>query len=216
MSRTTGGHLVFFTGVAMMIASAVFGKTLQTEMAALGLEEYLRTHSGAGVLPFLLFVFSFPVGLAVCLMGALLAARATARRVGLFGALAIPGVAMVVVVPVVFGTDSSTAYFGIGGVAILILIAVVLWYWGTYRGSQPPERHAAMDLQALGYLCFALAAWNTCGFGSIPSMAVFPEKMIALGTRGFAVGQLKSIMAFLVLGWIFTALGFRKATKRGA
>jgi hypothetical protein len=77
------------------------------------------------------------------------------------------------------------------------------------------ERHAALDLQAIGYFCFALAAWNSCGFGSVPSFALFPEKMIALGTRDFAVGQLKSIMAFFVLGWLFTMLGFFKASRAG-
>ena len=96
---------------------------------------------------------------------------------------------------------------------ILLLAAASIYYWGSYRARQPANRHAALDLQAIGYLCFALAAWNSCGFGSVPSFALFPEKMIELGTRDFAVGQLKSIMAFFVLGWLFTTLGFFKAAR---
>ena len=112
----------------------------------------------------------------------------------------------------------SPTYFGTGGISILVLAAATIYFWGSYRARQPASRHTALDLQAIGYLCFALAAWNTSGFGDAPSFALFPEKMIALDAHGFAVGQLKSIMAFFVLGWLFTMLGFFKAardTRRG-
>ena len=62
----------------------------------------------------------------------------------------------------------------------------------------------------MGYLCFALAAWNLCGVGVIPGMALYPEKMLALEPRFFAVAQMKAVMAFFLLGWIFTVIGIRK------
>lgn len=141
--------------------------------------------------------------------------RSLTGRIWPFALLAIPGIALVILVPMLFGRGMSASYFGIGGVSILVLSAATIYYWGVYRARQPASRHAALDLQAIGYFCFSLAAWNSCGFGSVPSFALFPEQMIALGSRDFAVGQLKSIMAFFVLGWLFTMLGFFKASRAG-
>lgn len=210
-SRT--GVLVFFVGLAVMALSAVMGKVLQAQLYELGIDGILRSAGVTGMIPAMVFFFSFPIGLVVCLMGAVTMRRSLTGSVWMYALLAIPAVAVVVLVPMVFGRQLSANYFGIGGILILLLSAATIYYWGSYRARQPANRHGALDLQAIGYLCFALAAWNSCGFGSMPSFALFPEKMIALDAHGFAVGQLKSIMAFLVLGWLFSMLGFAKAAK---
>ena len=49
---------------------------------------------------------------------------------------------------------------------------------------------------------------HTCGFSAAPSFGLFPEKMLEYGVRPFAIGQAKVIMAYFVLGWILTAIGF--------
>ncbi len=213
MSNSRVGVLVFFTGLAVMGLSAVMGKVLQPQLYDLGIVGYQQTHGMTGMVPAMVFFFSFPVGLVICLMGAVTMRRSLTGRLWVYALLAIPGVAIVVLVPIIFGRQMSANYFGTGGVIILILAAATIYYWGSYRARQPASRHGALDLQAIGYLCFALAAWNSCGFGSVPSFALFPEKMIALEAHGFAVGQLKSIMAFLVLGWLFSMLGFAKAAR---
>jgi hypothetical protein len=198
-----------------MALSAVMGKVLQSRFFEVGMTGFQQDHGIAGMVLAMAFFFSFPVGLVICLMGAVTMSRSLTGRIWPFALLAIPGIAIVILVPMVFGRGLSASYFGIGGVSILMLSAATIYYWGVYRSRQPGSRHAALDLQAIGYLCFALAAWNICGFGSVPSFALFPEKMIALGSRDFAVGQLKSIMAFFVLGWLFTMLGFFKASRAG-
>jgi hypothetical protein len=198
-----------------MALSAVMGKVLQSRFFEVGMTGFQQDHGLAGMVLAMAFFFSFPVGLVICLMGAVTMSRSLTGRIWPFALLAIPGIAVVILVPMVFGRGLSASYFGIGGVSILMLSAATIYYWGVYRSRQPGSRHAALDLQAIGYLCFALAAWNICGFGSVPSFALFPEKMIALGSRDFAVGQLKSIMAFFVLGWLFTMLGFFKASRAG-
>lgn len=213
MANSRAGIFVFFTGLIIMAASAVMGKVLQSELYAIGIDGFRQVHGITGLLPALAFFFSFPVGLVICLMGAVSMRRSLTGNVWSYALLAIPGVALVVLVPWFFGRELGDNYFGAGGIAILLLVAATIYYWGSFRAQQPASRHAALDLQAIGYLCFALAAWNSCGFGSVPSFALFPEKMIALGTRAFAIGQLKSIMAFFVLGWLFTTLGFFKASR---
>ena len=213
MSNARSGVLIFLVGAVLMALSAAVGKVLQAKLYALGFDGYMQTHALAGTIPAMVFFFGFPVGLVVCLIGAVRMRRTLTGRLWPYALLAIPAVAIVVLVPAAFGRELSPDYFGIGGVTILVLVAATIYYWGSYRARQPASRHAALDLQAIGYLCFALAAWNTCGFGSVPSFALFPEKMIALDTRGIAVGQLKAIMAFIVLGWLFTAWAFLKAAR---
>ena len=213
MSNGRAGVLVFLAGFILMVLSAVMGKIVQSQLNELGVDGVLAAHGAAGMVPAMVFFFAFPVGLVVCLVGASALRRTFHARAWLFALLAVPAIAIVVLVPSAFGRALSPSYFGAGGIAILVLSAVTIYYWGSYRARQPATRHAALDLQAIGYLCFALAAWNTCGFGGAPSFALFPDKMLALETHAFAVGQLKSVMAFLVLGWLFTALGFWKSAR---
>lgn len=213
MSNSRAGVLIFFAGLAVMALSAAMGNVLQSQLYEHGIRGYQQAYGLTGMLPAMVFFFSFPVGLVVCLMGAIRMRRTLTGSAWPYALLAVPAVAIVVLVPVVFGRELSPGYFGIGGVTILLLVSATIFYWGSYRARQPASRHAALDLQAIGYLCFALAAWNTCGFGSVPSFALFPEKMITLDARGIAIGQLKAVMAFFVLGWVFSAWGFVKAAR---
>ena len=213
MSNNRAGVLIFFSGFILMVVSAVMGKIVQSQLNELGVDGILQAHGPTGLAPAMVFFFAFPVGLVVCLVGAAGLRRTFHARTWLFALLAVPAIAIVVLVPNLFGRELSPTYFGTGGITILVLSAATIYYWGSYRARQPASRHGALDLQAIGYLCFALAAWNTCGFGGAPSFALFPEKMLALETHAFAVGQLKAIMAFLVLGWLFTMLGFWKNAR---
>lgn len=213
MSNNRAAVAVFFSGLAVMAVSVVMGEVLQSQLYELGIAGYQQIHGVAGMIPAFAFFFSFPAGFVICLVGAASMRRSLGARVWPFALLVVPGVAIVVIVPMIFGRELSPNYFGTGGVLILLLCAATIYYWGSYRARQPASRHGALDLQAIGYFCFALAAWNSCGFGSVPSFGLFPEKMIALGTGEFAIGQLKAIMALFVLGWLFTTLGFVKAAR---
>lgn len=213
MSNSRAGVLVFFAGLLLMALSTVMGKVVQSQLGEIGISGLQQTHGIGGMAPAMVFFFAFPVGLVICLMGAMSMRRTLHARTWLFALLAAPAVALVVLVPMLFGREPSPEYFGAGGIAILVLCAATIYYWGSYRARQPASRHTALDLQAVGYLCFALAAWNACGFGGAPAFALYPEKMLALDARAFAVGQLKAIMAFFVLGWLFTMLGFFVAAR---
>jgi hypothetical protein len=200
MSNSRAGVVVFFSGLVVMGLSAIMGKVLRPQLYELGIDGLQQAYGVTGMAPAMVFFFAFPVGLVICLMGAVSMRRSLTGGVWTNILLVIPAVATVVLVPMIFGREPSANYFGAGGVSILLLSAASIYYWGSYRARQPASRHAALDLQAIGYLCFALAAWNTCGFGGAPSFALFPEKMIALDARDFAIGQLKSVMAFFVMG----------------
>jgi hypothetical protein len=206
------GMFWFGAGVALMVFVTAFGKfSLQSTLSELGIQGYRATYGDPGMLRFLLFALGFPLGAGFCLVGAMRWSEQSCRRTLGFVALTVVAAFTSVLVPVIFGTNASPAYFGTGGVLILALVAAVFWYWGRYRGRLPEAMRAAADLQACGYLWFAVAAWNLCGVGSMPSYALDPVKMIQLGSQSFAVGQMKVVMLNLVLGWAFTVLGFRRA-----
>jgi hypothetical protein len=213
MSNRRTGILVFLSGLVVMALSLIMGKVLQLRLHELGMNGLQQVHGMTGMVPAFVFFFAFPVGLVICLMGAVSMRRSLTGRVWAYALLAIPAVAITVLVPAMFGKEMSTDYFGAGGISIMLLAAATIYYWGSYRARQPASHHSALDLQAIGYLCFALAAWNTCGFGGPPSFGLYPEKMIALDAHELAIGQLKSIMAFFVIGWLFTMLGFLKAAR---
>lgn len=207
------GIVVFIVGLAVMIGDVVYGKLIQAEVAALGMSGLEAQHGKAGLGKLLVFAFSFPLGMALSLVGAAMFGGTARSRAGRLGGVALVLVLVPMFLPEVLGKQHSPVYFGWGGIGIMLLVAAATWFWGSYRMRLDGAKRAAADWQGLGYLAFALAAWNLCGFGSMPSFAVYPEKMIALNAIPFAVGQLKSIMALFILGWVFTVLGLRKAAQ---
>lgn len=204
---------IYVAGLVLMVGDVIYGKQIQSEVAMLGLVGMQAKYGNSGVAKLLFFAFSFPLGLGVSLIGAALLGGTANSRAGRIGAIALLLVLVPILVPGIFGTQPSPAYFGYGGMAILALVAVALWFWGQYRLRVAQAMRGAADLQGLGLLAFALAAWNLCGFAGMPGFAVYPEKMLALAAIPFAVGQLKAVMALFVLGWIFTALGMYRAAR---
>jgi hypothetical protein len=207
------GVIVYLAGLAIMIGDVIYGKQIQAEVAALGLAGIQAKYGNAGGLKLLLFAFAFPLGVGVSLLGAALFGGTAKSRAGRIGGIALLVVLAPILTPGIFGTQHSPIFFGYGGMSILVLVAAAMWFWGRYRMRLPDAMRPAADWQGLGYLAFALAAWNLCGFGGMPSFAVYPEKMIALDAIPFAVGQLKAVMSLFILGWIFTVFGLHRAAQ---
>jgi len=207
------GQWVFAIGLVVVLGSVLAGGLIQDELEALGDQAFLARHGATGWLAFLSFAFGFPLGMAVCATGMFMASEpATGKRL-LFALTALVVALSAILVPGIAGRAPSPYFFGTGGYIILALVLVTLWWWGKHRACLPPQARVGADLQGAGYLCFAVVAWNLCGFGGMPSFALDPEKMLATGSRGFAIGQMKSIMVALVAGWLLTAIGYRKTLK---
>ena len=207
------GLIIFLAGLGIMAGDVIYGKQIQAEVSVLGISGIQAKYGDAGGLKLLLFAFAFPLGVGISLLGAALFGGTAQTRAGRLGGLALLVVLVPVLTPGLLGTQHSPDFFGYGGMSILVLVAAAMWFWGKYRTRLTDAMRPAADWQGLGYLAFALAAWNLCGFGGMPSFAVYPEKMIALNAIPFAVGQLKAVMALFILGWIFTVLGLRRAAQ---
>jgi len=213
MSRWSGA-ILFGLGAALMVGLVLLGKLFMPELQGETARPVSELQGTSAMLRLTLFGYGFPAGLGLSLAGAALLGGAGRRRgLALVGAAA-GAVAVMALVPALFGRHNSPLYFGVGGVLILALYLGVLWHWARHRQTLEPGARGAADLQALGYLCFAAAAWNACGSGGMPGFALYPERVLELGTGALATGQLKAVMAFFVLGWLLTLLAFRRATRR--
>lgn len=210
------GRWLFGLGAAIMIASVITGNSLQRELAASGVDAYIEQHGLPGLSGYLLFAFGFPLGLGLGALGLYRGAGESRRRLVYSGIFVLLAGLAAFLVPLLFGRQPDPRFFGIGGYAMQGLILATLWLWGVYRNRLAPRQRSATDLQAAGLLCFAMAAWNLCGVGGMPAYALSPEKMLALDSRGFAIGQMKAVMVLLLAGWLLSALGYYRALAAGS
>jgi len=205
---------IFWIGLLITVTSVITGYAIFPRMSALGIQGFTAQYGIAGIAGFVGFAFGVPLGLAISALGTLDPVR-DSRGYRLLSAVFLICVALLaVLVPLVAGRQPDAAYFGAGGWILLGLVLATIWLWGARRAGMPQGERQVADLQGAGYLCFALAAWNLCGVAAMPSYALEPEKMLALGSHDFAVGQVKTVMAQLLLGWVFTVWGYRKDLQR--
>jgi len=213
IERRRPGVWLFAAGILVIVLVFIVGRGMQPEIERLGMEAYQRSHGVAGLLRFFLFAFGFPLALGICALGALLSGPGKPRTTVLLVLVVVLSSLAAILVPALFGRQPAPAFFGIGGTSITVLFLFGTWSWGGYRQRLSDTMRAAVDLQAIGYLMFALAAWNLCGSVGMPSFLIYPEQAVELGTQAFARGQLKTVMLLLVLGWLFSALGMRRAAR---
>jgi len=218
-SRKWHNHIAlggFFIGLIVMISSVLTGISIQPEVGRLGMDAYLAQQGAPGQLGFMLFAFGFPLGLCICAAG--LFAASGGKGMGLlpFGLLLLVAALLPFLVPFLIGKQPSAAFFGSAGYLLLPLIVLTFWLWGSYRTSLQQAERLAADFQGAGYVCFAMAAWNLCGVGGMPSFALTPEKMLATGSINFATGQMKTVMLLLLSGWLLTLLGYYRAGRSHA
>ncbi|KPL28009.1 MAG: hypothetical protein AMJ72_05525 [Acidithiobacillales bacterium SM1_46] len=217
MTSQRTASTLFVIGIGLMATIVVLGKYhLAPILDSLGVRAYQAKFGDPGMLKFLLFAVGFPLGAGLTMLGGYSLSGAQRSRTALLVVLTLVAAIAAVLVQGIFGTKHSPAYFGVGGITIGALVTATFWYWGHYRRALPETLRASADLQACGYLWFAVAAWNTCGFGGMPSYAIYPQKLLAHESLWFAVAQLKSVMACFVLGWVFTALGMWRAARARA
>jgi len=215
LERRLPGVWLFIAGILLILVIFVIGRGMQPEIERLGMDAYQRSHGLVGLLRFFLFAFGFPLALGLCALGALRRGPTRPLTTTLLVIVVVISSFAAILVPLLFGRQPAPAFFGIGGISITVLVLIGTWTWGGYRRRLSDAMRRAVDLQAIGYLMFALAAWDLCGSVGMPSFLIYPEQAVELGTQAFARGQVKTVMVLLVLGWLFSVLGMRRAAQAG-
>ena len=206
--------VLWLVGVAAMGAGLWFGVQAEGALKGAGLDA-----AGAALPPLLkaapwVFAFGFPVGVVLCALAVRtpLGRAGAARWVWVGAALVL--VAAPVLVPLLAGRAPSARFFGTGGVLIAVSAVLSFLVLGRLRPTLPAGLRGALDLLVWGLACFAAAAWNLCGSAAMPAQLLEPETVLRLGTLPFAIGQMKTVLAQLALGWVLVLLAVLTAARR--
>lgn len=158
------------------------------------------------IIRYLVWAYSFKLGVFFVGIGALLRASIPATRFR----LVVSGGILYLLLAYVPVPGPYSAFFGIGGGLITVLLLFILMRWADERRRLEEPERASADYRLIGYFFFAMATYNLCPLMGIKTFGLYPEKMIRFGLQAEAVSFASRIMIELVLGWLFIFLSYRK------
>jgi hypothetical protein len=158
------------------------------------------------IIRYLVWAYSFKLGIFFVGIGVLLRASITATRFRLM----ISGGILYILLAYVPVPGPYSLFFGLGGVLITVLLMFILIRWADERRRLGEYDRASSDLRLIGYFFFAMATYNLCPLMGVKTFGLYPEKMIRFGLQAEAASFASRIMIELVLGWIFIFLSYRR------
>ena len=197
----------------LFILNAIFGRYVVLPGYLEGLEQGAGTLDGAvqtvsawKVIRYLLWAYSFKLGLYFTLLGAVLRTSMAASEVWL--------VAIVGFVYIVFAyiplPESASIVFGVAGGMMTLVMLYIIWRWARERGKSGPSRRTASDLRMAGFFFLAMATYTLCPLLGVKTFALSPEKMIRYGLQGEASSFAFHLLIELALGWILIGLSYNQ------
>lgn len=195
--------LIFYLVVRLAFMAPLDAAVEQAE--AHSLREVVANLSPAIAL-WLLWVYSFRLGMVLAIVGGALYSGSSIRSVVL---LVVGATAYLATCYLPF-VDYSPRYYGILGTAILVVFLLLVRDWALRRSSLPGPVRAACDLRMAGHFFLVMATWSLCGIFGIVTYALQPETMIARGLQPAAQMLASHVMAELTLGWCLLLAASRK------
>jgi len=161
------------------------------------------------IIRYLIWAYSFKLGIFFIGIGALLKSSITSTR---FRLILMGGILYLVFayMPV---PGPYSLFFGIGGSIITVLVVLIFLGWLRHRENLRGSEKASADYRLIGYFFFAMATYNLCPLMGVKAFALYPEKMIRFGLQSEAASFAARIMIELVLGWVFIFLSYGKHYK---
>lgn len=170
-----------------------------------GFVGFLSAHVSSYLIAYLIFAYAFKLGVVLLLIGGALKTKMESRGVWLF---AIGGVVYLALSYIPIGY--SPLFFGVQGIAILLLFLLIVWLWMKKRPELDELAKTAGDYRIVGYFFFIVATWNLCGIFGLAAFALKPEMMIEHGLQPNAITMTSHVMIELLLGWLFVFLAMYK------
>lgn len=195
--------LAYYLVVRLTLMEDIVGRLEQADVHTL---RDVAANLSGHMLAYLLWVFSFRIGMLLWLIGAALKCGMEARKVGW---LAAGGAAYLATcyVPIV---GYSPPYYGILGVVILVLFLLIVWHWKQRRPSLPRAAQVAGDLRMVGYLFVVMGTWTLCGIFGVVTYALKPDVMLERGLQSTALMLTAHVMLDFTVGWLFLFLSARR------
>jgi len=211
MNKKTNTLLIGI-GILFLI-NAILGRYIVLPGYLAGLDAGGGTLEGASqvaspwkIARYLLWAYSFKLGIYFIILGSILKTGMSSTRKW---AIAIGGFIYVGFAYIPLPTPTSLVFGVAGGVMTLLMIFVFL-RWAARRNTLPEEQKIASDYRMAGYFFFGMATYTLCPLLGVKAFALYPEKMIQYGLQAEAGSFAFHILIELALGWLFTALSFRK------
>ena len=193
---------ILFAGIVIIITGQFLGLRVGSRIHEVGIQRFLNGEMNL----FRSYYLSYPLGIIIAVIGALYS-RVKSSRLVLFLIIGLVSLTVYDQAHLIAGTYPNPIFFGIGGGLITLILLGLIWCWAENRAELGEKAKTAADLQMLGYVFFAFAAWTACGIGGVPCYALYPNKMLEFQTLPILFSLLAKVMIFIIIGWVFILLG---------
>ncbi|MFV0557487.1 MAG: hypothetical protein ACK5MW_02465 [Enterococcus sp.] len=156
---------------------------------------------------YLIWAFSYKLGVYFFLLGGLLQTAITKKRFAFIASLGLIYLALAYMPLAAPGW-----VFGVLGVVMTGFIGGIIWQVTQQRDRKRSSQAINVDLQLGGYFFFAMATYTLCGLLGVRTSALDPERMIAYGLQADALSFALHALIELTLGWGLILLSLRKTT----
>jgi hypothetical protein len=201
---------------SLFLLNAIFGRYLvlpgylaSLEQGQATLESVSQAVSVWKIIRYLLWGYSFKLGIYLIILGATLRTRMSSTRKWY---IAIGGFVYIAFAFIPLPSPASIM-FGIAGGLMTLLMVFTFLRWANERDQLEEHQRTTSDYRMAGYFFFGMATYTLCPFMGVKTFALAPEKMIQYGLQQEAASFALHILIELVLGWVFTSLSFRKEQR---
>jgi hypothetical protein len=207
------GSIIFFSLGILFLLNAIFGRYLvlpgylaSLEQGQTTVESVSQTVSAWKIIRYLLWAYSFKLGIYFVILGAIFRTDMSFARKWMIG---IGGFVYIGFAYIPLPNPTSIV-FGIAGSIMTLMMIYIFFRWEYKRDQLQSDQETASDYRMAGYFFFAMATYTLCPLLGVKAFALSPEKMIKYGLQGEAASFAFHVLIELGLGWIFTSLSFRK------
>jgi len=200
----------------LFLLYAIFGRYLVLPGYLASLEQGQSTVASVSqtvstwkIIRYLLWAYSFKLGLYFIILGATLRTEISPTRRWV---IAIGGLVYIAFAYIPLPSPDSII-FGIAGGLMTVFMIFSFLGWANQRDHLEKDQKTTSDYRMAGYFFFAMATYTICPFMGVKTFALEPEKMIQYGLQGEAASFAFHILIELVLGWLFTSLSFLKKKR---
>ena len=196
----------------LFLLNTVFGRYIVLPGYLAGLEAGGNTLEGASqiaspwkIARYLLWAYSFKLGIYFVLLGAIFKTEMPSARkwvVGVGGFVYIGFAYMPLPEP-------TSIIFGIAGGIMTLFMIYIFLRWAQERSQLEEYQKTVSDYRMTGYFFFAMATYTLCPLFGVKAFALSPEKVIQYGLQAEVTSFAFHLLIELVLGWTFIAFSFR-------
>jgi hypothetical protein len=212
MKNNKASTILMIIGLLFLL-NAIFGRYLVLPGYLAGLKAGGGTLEGASqvaspwkVARYLLWAYSFKLGIYFIILGAMARTDMSSGRKWLIGVAGFVYIGFAYL-PL---PEPTSIVFGIAGGIMTLFMIYIFLRWANERNQLDERQKTASDYRMAGYFFFGMATYTLCPLLGVKAFALSPEKMIQYGLQAEAASFAFHLLIELVLGWVFIALSFRK------